>query len=389
MKKTSLMLAVGALLYGTSATYVLADCALHEDMTPDEVATFLATLPAASLDLVDPEGLTEGGPLPDDMTLPAGREPFAKLPKNVYVNSNDPIFGKTLRMCKPSSFEVNSGKMAKFPVTVTTNSGTDVVDWMSADSVLPLTGYASGDGWLLVQEKDTWYLDNPWQLYTCDGTKVEQIVLEPMEDLDLNKRVYAFDVGGLTRGKDDPEHTTGAARGRALTIQVPPSAKFTATYSSPVYPGPDPDLHLNGAGDGTDSTDVGPGEYPTHDLYGKLTIDFSTPVASATLAFRFVADTDCLPVREAKIDSYDASSGIVNLTLLGSGLSYVQESCPGGQPSAIPGATFDVQGRAEVSAVVMPTSGCCYSLVDVDTGQNVRLLGVGGPGNSADEVCMP
>ena len=396
MKKTSLMLALGALLYGTSSAYVVADeCPLHEGMAPEDVAGFLAALPADILsDDSEEKGWTEAGPLPDGVTLPAGLDPFDKLPANVEVNSDNPIYPRG--MCSPSAYEVYAGSlMAEFPVTVTTNIGTDKVNWKKGS---PTTGYAVGNGWLIIQSNDTWYLENPWKLYTCGGTTVEKIVLEPMEDKDHDGIRYAFDVGGKFRPADispdpnDDEHTNDAARGRALTMKVPPRVNFTATYSKPVYVGKAPGYHAGGSGFGEDSTDVsGPDGVPTHDLYGQLTIEFSTPVASATLdpAFRFVADTDCLPVREAKLDSYDANSGIVNLTLLGSGLSYIQESCPGEQPSAIPGATFDVQGRSLVSAVVMPISGCCYSLVDVDTGQNVRLLGVDGAGNGTDEICAP
>jgi hypothetical protein len=371
MKKTSLMLALGALLYGTSGTYVLAD--IHPGMTNAEIEAVLAENcndPNIDIDVPSALDVAEDA----DIALPAATQP--PPPSNIWVDDSS-----KRHMGHFCGFSPTGANMADFPVSVSLNDIT--VDTATFEPLGMDSGIAIGNGWLLYQSGDTW--SQKWCLVTE----------RPIDDLELNpmarpgKPKYAFDIIFWPTHSDELD--TGSQKGFAVAGKT---AKFKATYSLPVLVGD----HTN---------DLAPGGIPyenlldrwnrvgeanTHDMYGKLKIEFDKPLEGAVDLgehFIFRADTDCLPVREAKLDSYDANSGIVNLTLLGSGLSYIQESCPGEQPSAIPGATFDVQGRSLVSAVVMPISGCCYSLVDVDTGQNVRLLGVDGAGNGTDEICAP
>jgi hypothetical protein len=387
MKKTSLMLAISALLYGTSTAYVFADdCPLHEDMTLQDVQDYLDSLPPTPDDLADVQDptnlMTEGGD--EDIASTASFEPFYELPDNVHVSNEGAI--EKPRMCNPS-YQVDGGSMAEFPVTVSTNWDSNGTYWHQLNID---TGFASGKGWLLVQSGDTWDLKNPWRLYTCSDTTVSQIVLEPIIDSDGDKKKYAFDIGGLTK-PNDYEHTAGSARGRPIKMKVPPRVDFEATYSRPVYiTNPD---HAGGVGVGEDSTNIhDDGDTPTHDLYGKLTIDFSTSVSSAELeaAFRFVADTDCvLPVTGGSVDS--DSMGNLNLTLFGEGLVYVKETDADGNYSLVlppfevttEGVnTFDIGYlRAELQA------GNCYSLVNEDALDSNISLEVNGEDLLDDQYC--
>ena len=176
-----------------------------------------------------------------------------------------------------------------------------------------------------------------------------------------------------------------------LTLQLGGGLSFTATYSDAVYvnagydsvPSPG-DYHENGLGNGKDSTSVGPGEYPTHDLYGKLTIEFSPAVQSATLdplslAFSFVADTDCiLPVIGGDVDSDS-----MTLTLFGEGLAYALDD----NDRVI--REFEVDkggvGIFDINDLVLE-GGHCYRLVNEDL--NIISLEVNGEDMPDDQVCL-
>jgi hypothetical protein len=349
MKKTSLILAISALLCGISSTYVIAD-----EVFPDE-----------------------GGPLPDGIDLPDGLEPFPVLPTNVSVDSSDPLPVRG-DMCE-QSYQVTGNVMAEFPVTVTYTNGTgdhtETVPWQDNGG---LSGRADGTGWELVQTGDTWYTNKPWILTTDDVTTVKKIVLEPIEretddDETGDKRLYTFDIGSHIGEVPDDEHTPGAARGRPFQMKTPPvvsEENFKATYSRPVY------TMAHGPADGNNVHDDGP--TPTHDLYGVLTIEFSPAVGEAELnpAFRFLADTDCilLPVTGAVVSS---SSG--NVTLFGRGFVYIMETNSVGdsRPLGIPIYVDETLGSNNInikSSVDEFQLGYCYSFVAISDGGKEEII---------------
>jgi hypothetical protein len=259
MKKTSLVLAISALLYGTSSVYVLAD------------------------DVVLSDFITETGGLIDStVSLPEGFDDPQPLPLNVAVDSSNPIHRPHLRMCNPS-FAVNGPAMAEFPVTV--NKGTEEEEegiW-SADGKT-----VTGTGWTLkLPVGDTW--NATWKLIVTEGT-VDSILLEPSERNPHNMW-YAFDIGGkfpkFPEPREEHEHTPDAARGQFIVQRTPgtPPPIFEATYSGPVYTTAAIPVSEGGTGE---SHDTSPGvldstsiplyiagnRKPTHDLYSTLLINF-------------------------------------------------------------------------------------------------------------------
>jgi hypothetical protein len=298
---------------------------------------------------------------------------------------------------------MNGATMAQFPVEVTVvRDGSEITTndvWRDLGGATGgAQGFVSGAGWIIVQQGDTWYLDNPWRIYTVGDVAIKKVVLKPIVDVDKDGRKAAFDIGGLIRPATidpnplvpDDEHTNASARGRPMA-KVPAGVSFTATYSDAVYvnagydsvPSPG-DYHENGLGNGKDSTSVGPGEYPTHDLYGKLTIEFSPAVQSATLdplslAFSFVADTDCiLPVIGGDVDSDS-----MTLTLFGEGLAYALDD----NDRVI--REFEVDkggvGIFDINDLVLE-GGHCYRLVNEDL--NIISLEVNGEDMPDDQVCL-
>ncbi|BAP55320.1 hypothetical protein THII_1023 [Thioploca ingrica] len=359
MKKTSLVLAISALLFGTSSSYVLAD------MSSDEIQQYLNSTP-------------ENAPAPEgDGTL--GFDPPQALPKNVAVAGSDqPIYWKGLKMCNPS-FAVNGPAMAEFPVTVNGSVGT----W-SADKKT-----VTGPGWTLKPPVgDSW--SSQWKLTVESGTVITSILLEPFKRKDPDQMRYAFDIGGKLPRYPAPrteyEHTPDAARGQFIVQMTPgtPSPIFTATYSGPIYTGsmmegristlPDyPDFH-GPIGDSTDiplASPYGTGDpkadrKPTHDLYSTLEIKFDSKVTGDLLidpGFSFVADTDCLPVSEVKIISYE--NGILKFIVVGEGAVAIMDNA-----QKLVQGPFMVdrgQGQATFTTQFVPTAGSCYSMMDVDT----------------------
>jgi hypothetical protein len=412
MKKTSLLLAIGALLYGAAGSYALADdvVTLSPEMTSEEVIAFLDTIVFPA----EEEGISEDAP-DSGVAVPTGLVPAQPLPSNVYIAATTPpdstptplVPGDTSQevikpaMCNPNSFPVNGAEMEGILVEVLFADGTTGSDRWKATSTTggEAVGFALGTGWILAERGDTW--NNQWVLYTTKAIK--QIAIKALNVAPPKGRVYAFDVGGkLPRAPApaSPEHTKGAARGQAFALKyLPAGVSFTATYSDPVYVNPPnnthwhPGLVSNVLTNDTDGNLArGPGDIPTHDLYGTLVIDFAPSIVGATLIdpiFKFIADTDCLPVKEAKVESY--LGGMVNFTLIGDGSAYIAERCETKTNYNFVAGPFAVaynQGAVGFSASLTLHAGCCYSVVNVadDGAENtVPLLGV--PPTMNNEYC--
>jgi hypothetical protein len=379
MKKTSLMLAISALLYGTFGTYALAELTLSPEMSPEEVSAFLDTI-----NIPEPTGgMSENAPDLGGLASPTGLN-LEALPKNIAVDSSNAVH--VPKMC-PESFAVNGHEMAKFPVTVTFGDGTKETQLWTAGT--GTKGYASGTGWLLAQKDDTW--NHQWTLSTNTGVSIKQIVFEPLKrntsgDNTGEKRVYTFDVGGKLPRAPLPdnvpiityEHTPGSARGQVIkqTIPAPSSPIFTATYSDPVYTvahDADPKTNnwsLDGNSIPLNEAPKASNNFrkPIHDLYGKLTIDFPTPVGGNTpinvVDFAYVADTDCiLPVNQVNLASYE--DGILKFTVVGEGAVAIMEN--GQKVVQGPFVVERGDGEGTFTTQFTPKAGSCYNMTDVDT----------------------
>jgi hypothetical protein len=360
------VLAISALLYGTSGTYVFADD-ISGNPDPDALQQFLNDTQENST-TPPPEGTQ-------------GFDPAGALPKNVAVDSSSPVNKQTIKMCNPS-FTVNGSAMADFPVTV---NGNDVGTW----SVVGNKAVVTGKGWRLeLPVGDTWSAQ--WKLTVTDpNITVNRILLEPFKRQKPDQEFYAFDLGGKTPNAGnqtspsiDYEHTPNAARGQFI-VQMAPSAPtpiFTATYSRPVYTnrplsGPN---HITQQGNSSDGISIGLGtlyggtgpdasakRIPTHDLYGSLEIDFRAGVAGPVLinpGLKFVADTDCLPVQDITNVSYVGTT--LSFTVVGEGAVAIME---GQKVVQGPFVVERGDGEGTFTTQFIPTAGACYNMMDVDT----------------------
>lgn len=395
MKKTSLLLAIGALLYGASGNYAFAneEMSLYSGMPEESVIAILDQVVIPKLTEI-PENAPEEN-IPSGLEDPSKPSPNAgaALPSNVGVAvtpGTTPNFTgglinskevKVQHMC-PESFPVDGAKMAKFPVTVTLGNGTTVTStWTQvySNGGQATVGYIVGNGWLLAQRYDTWNV--PWILYTQGNVSIKQIVLEPLKRYPKSdKRVYAFDIGGKLPSAPSigNQHTIGAERGQFI-VRSPssPNVAFQAIYSDPVYLPLSPptlltpNVHTGAAHDGNVAIPLGGSgnRVPKHDLYGTLTIGFSTPVQGVStlnnIAFAFVADTDCvLPVREVGINSYNGTT--LNFTVVGEGAVAIMENAQ----KVVQGPFVVDRGDGEgtFTTQFIPQAGSCYVMTDIDTG---------------------
>ncbi|BAP55319.1 hypothetical protein THII_1022 [Thioploca ingrica] len=351
MKKTSLVLAISALLYGTSSVYVLADDVILSDF------------------------INENGELIDStLDLPAGFDLAQPLPGNVAIDDSYPAIERhTIKMCDPS-FQVDGPAMAKFPVTVNGELGT----WNGST--------VTGTGWeLKLPPADSW--NSAWKLTVDPGTVITSILLEPSLRQEPDGRWYAFDVGGklpkYPADRPPYEHTPDSARGQSIVQRVIDNqpVDFKAIYSGPVYTpkhnvadsiapistrfsGDSTTISFSTANGGT-----GPNKpadrIPTHDLYSTLKIEFPDGLIDNVKInpdFSFVADTDCLPVSEVAINSYE--NGVLNFTVVGEGAVAIMDA------QKLVQGPFMVErgtGQATFTTQFVPTAGSCYNMMDVDT----------------------
>jgi len=334
MKKTS-MLVTAAILFGASNTYVLAEeFNIYPGMSNEEIMAILAqvdpvleTEPMIAEDVVD-----------NSTSDPMGSDQLAPLPSYITVDDKHPVNKPSLCPNHPPFF-MTGAEMAQFPVTVTfAGGGTEEIMFKSP-------GTAAGTGWMLVEIGDTW--TNQWRLYTT--VPITQIKLELLKKVGSPKGV--FDIRGPR--PFPPEHTPGSAKGRPITqkLPVPPPVIFTAVYSEPVYiPGHLPD--------------------PPHDLYGTLTINFTAPalgLKKLPALFNFLADTDCLPVQEVALNSYDGTT--LNFTVVGEGAVSIMERAEDGVSLTAVQGPFTVdrgEGQKTFTTQFTPQNGFCYSMMDVD-----------------------
>jgi hypothetical protein len=336
MKKTS-MLFTAAILFGASNTYVLAEeFNIYPGMSDEEINAILAqvdpvleTEPMIAEDVVD-----------NSTSEPMGSQTPPPLPSYITVDDSKPVNKPGLCPNHPPFF-MTGAEMAQFPVTVTfAGGGTEKIMFKSP-------GTAAGTNWMLVEVGDTW--TNQWKLYTT--VPITQIKLELLKKVGSPKGV--FDIRGPR--PFPPEHTLGSAKGRPITqmLPVPPPVIFTAVYSEPVFILPDTITPLH-----------------KHDLYGTLTINFTAPalgLKKLPALFNFLADTDCLPVQEVALNSYDGTT--LNFTVVGEGaVSIMERAKDGVSLTAVQGPFTVDRGDGQKTFITQftPQNGFCYSMMDVD-----------------------
>jgi hypothetical protein len=349
MKKTS-MLVTAAILFGASSTYVLAEeFNIYPGMSDKEIMDILAQVDP----ILETEPMIAEDVVDNSTSDLMGSDNPPPLPSYIKVDDSKPVNKPSLCPNHPPFF-MTGAEMAQFPVTVTFGGTTPpspaTVPWQ----VFGISGgKAVGIGWMLVEVGDTW--TNQWRLYTT--VPITQIKLELLKKVGSPKGV--FDIRGPR--PFPPEHTPGSAKGRPITqtLPVPPPVIFTAVYSEPVL--------IPGHGTGTSVGGTWP--EPQHDLYGTLTINFNKPVKGLEKlpAFTFLADTDCLPVQEVTLNSYNGTT--LNFTVVGEGaVSIMERSKDGVSLTAVQGP-FTVDrgdGQKTFTTQFTPQNGFCYSMMDVD-----------------------
>ncbi|BAP57757.1 hypothetical protein THII_3460 [Thioploca ingrica] len=343
MKKTS-MLVTAAILFGASSTYVLAEeFNIYPGMSDEEINAILAQVDP----VLETEPIIAEDAVDNSTSEPMGSNKPAPLPSYITVDDSKPVNKHSLCPNHPPFF-MTGAEMAQFPVTVTfAGGGTEKIMFKSP-------GTAAGTNWMLVEVGDTW--TNQWRLYTT--VPITQIKLELLRKVGSPKGV--FDIRGPR--PFPPEHTPGSAKGQPITqkLPVPPPVIFTAVYSEPVL--------IPGHGTGTS---VG-GTWPEtqHDLYGTLTINFTAPalgLRKLPALFNFLADTDCLPVQEVMLNSYNGTT--LNFTVVGEGAVSIMERAKDGVSLTAVQGPFTVDrgdGQKTFTTQFTPQSSFCYSMMDVD-----------------------
>ncbi|NJO17568.1 MAG: hypothetical protein HC877_18070 [Thioploca sp.] len=382
MKKTSLLLAIGALLYGTASVYALPK--ITPDMSDADILEIvnqvLSEIPSSDI----PEEPENAPALPPNAEPPDGLDPAQALPLNVGLDNTDILYRP--KMCPDTnSFQVNGNTMPEFPVEVTPQGGTPELGVWNGNVVL-------GTDWMLIlPSNDTWNTGPLSQWILHADVPIEKVLLKPIERNTMldpvgHKTVYTFDVGGKQRGSFN-EHTKGAARGRFIKQTTPtaPPPIFTAIYSNPVFITAGGGLHFNNDTNaiGINNPQNPADRVPSHDLYGTLEINFDPAVGDILIDpdFAFLADTDCILSVEEAIYSGD------QLTLRGNGLVYVMETnAAGGEPSFIYTLAVD---RDELTVGVSDNvrAGYCYSLVKEDL-TTILPINIDGVEKLKDEICF-
>jgi len=370
MKKTSLLLAASMLLYGASSPSVFAD---DIDITPDmsdkavlQILEEYGVLAAAAMAAATEEEQGDSGDSQSDGDVTA-----TAIPPNVFVDDSNIV-----HMSEFCGFQPTGAQMADFPVTVNGGATVNFVRFsaamIAAYPVLATAGIAKGMGWLLFEQGDTW--NAKWWLIT--KIAITSIKIDPLSRTGPGAHKYAFDIIHRPTHSDEP--VGGSQKGWAITQEPPsPPVGFKATYSRPVLVDGHPN-DLNG-------NPPGP-----HDMYGTLTIDFTAPalgLVKLPTFFTFRADTDCLPVKEGQVVSYNQETSTLVMKILAEndGLAAIMQRCD--EDVSTVAGPFELTGENgnTISTSLKLKSGCCYSLVNADTLETVKLLGVNT--NADDEVC--
>ena len=355
MKKTSLLLAMGALLYGASGSYALAD--IYPDMSDQEIIDVLVANKCITIPNnadVDTAATTEELDVPPEdnvIDVTAAQDP---PPANIWVDDSDPV----VHMGQFCGFSPTGANMANFPVSVNGGTGSAIFVPFS----LPNSGVAVGIGWLLFEAGDTW--NHKWCLVT--EIPITDIVIDPLARTGPGPEKYAFDI------IYEPTHSNapvgGSQRGWGISRTSPPEVTFEATYSRPVVVGNHPDVPENPPIENLRDRWNRVGAANTHDMYGTLKIEFKDPalgLVELPTFFTFRADTDCLPVQEVLLNSYDGTT--LNFTVVGEGAVAITTT-----DGAVVQGPF-VVGRGDGSANIVtqftPQAGLCYVMADVDTGK--------------------
>ena len=364
MKKTSLLLAVGALLYGASDVYAIP---LTDQEILDILEEYGVLAAADAVSVVTEEEKGDSGDSQSDGDVTA-----TAIPPNVFVDDSDIV-----RMSKFCGFQPTGAEMANFPVSV--NGGPAVI-FKDFSGVIPNSGIAVGPGpgpgiwdWLLFEQGDTW--DAKWWLIT--KIAITSIKIDPLSRTGPGAHKYAFDI--IHRPTHSDEDDGGSQKGWAITQEPPsPPVGFTATYSRPVL--------VNGHPNDLNGNPPGP-----HDMYGTLTIDFTAPALGLIKLhtfFTFRADTDCLPIKEGQVVSYNQETSTLVMKILAEndGLAAIMQRCDK-DVSSVAGP-FELTGENgnTISTSLKLKSDCCYSLMDLDSLETVKLLGVNT--NADDEFCV-
>jgi hypothetical protein len=230
--------------------------------------------------------------------------------------------------------------MGPFPVTANTSwSSADTAMWMALPFPLDNAGVAIGMGWMLFEQGDTW--NNNWWIITT-GVTVYSIEIDAWHRTGGSNKHAVFDI------IHGPTVTPGSANGLPFT-KVPPPAWtnfVNATYSTPVY--------LNG-------------NTSYNDLYGTLTINFNSTGFSGAAPLggllMFKADTDCMPVQEVLLNSYDGTT--LNFTVLGEGAVAITTD---GSVVQGPFVVERGEGQNTFTTQFTPKADSCYVMTDIDTG---------------------
>ncbi len=388
MKKTSLLLAIGALLYGASGSYALAD---YRTMSDDEIMKVLIDRGCIA-DPNAPDGVTavdelnvppEGEVIQGDVTAAKQNPP----PSNIWVNNDNPVNMSQFCGFRPTGFN-----MAKFPVIV--NGGNPVM----FGPFTATSGIAIAADWILFEDGDTW--NHKWCLVT--EIPITDIVIDPLSRTGPGPEKYAFDI------IYEPIHSgniiDGSARGWGITQQASPKVTFKATYTRPVFVPNVPNVP-NGNGDPFHSPPPFPpvgnllaiwnaadNKDDIHDMYGTLKIEFEDPalgLVELPTFFTFRADTDCLPVNQGEVLSYNPDTGDLAMNIIADkdGLAAIMQKC--GDDVSMVAGPFDLTGYNDntVTTSLQLKPDCCYSLRDLDSSRNVPISGIGVITNANNELC--
>jgi hypothetical protein len=341
MKKIIMLLATAILLYGAPNVY--AETKIHPGMSVDEIIAVLEE--HGLLDQIDTPVSVEK----EDATTPSTNTDQSQS-LNYTVDNSNPVH--TDGPCTPPpspSFSVTGADMGNimgtFPVTATGMPFiTNTVNWVALPSTppLPQAGVAVGNGWMLLENGDTW--NNNWWIITQTGVFVTSIKIDAWHN-GGNIKHAVFDI------INGPEVTPGSANGLAFNRGSPATwTNFSgAVYSTPVL--------------------LGAGPVPAgHDLYGTLTINFLNGNGFSGAAplggfLMFKADTDCMPVQEVLLNSYDGIT--LNFTVLGEGAVAITTD-----GSVVQGPFIVERGEGQNTFITQftPKANSCYVMTDIDTG---------------------